>query len=271
MSLSLAALLLATGCTPTIESAGGSFLDKYAYELRALPAGSHRMGSDDSEEGRRDNEGPRHKVRLTRGVLMGSTEVTQSLYLGVMGSNPSNFTDRASTKPVEEVSWLDAAHFCNALSELEGLQPAYELGEAEAGDTVRWDPQAGGYRLPTEAEWEYAARAGTSTLYAGSDDLDLVAWHVDNARRKTHPVGEKQPNAWGLYDMSGNVWEWTWDWKAPYEGAATDPSGPQEGSHRVLRGGSWIYPARYARVAYRNAYPQDFHNDNLGFRIARNP
>ncbi len=271
MSLSLAALLFASGCTPTIETTGGSFLDKYAYELRTLPAGSFKMGSPDSEEGRRDNEGPQHKVRLTQGVLMGATEVTQSLYLGVMGSNPSHFTDQASAKPVEEVSWLDAVRFCNALSELEGLQPAYALTEKDGEETVRWAPGASGYRLPTEAEWEYAARAGTGTVYAGSDDADLVAWHEDNARRKTHPVGEKQPNAWGLHDMSGNVWEWLWDWKAPYQGAASDPSGPLEGSHRMLRGGSWSFPTRYARLAYRNAYPPDFHNDNLGFRIARNP
>jgi formylglycine-generating enzyme len=181
-----------------------------------------------------------------------------------MGENPSKF--KRADRPVEKVSWFDAVRFCNRLSEREGLRPAYRIN----GEDVSSDWGADGYRLPTEAEWEFAARAGTDLKYAGSDNLDEVGWYDENSDDETHPVGAKKANAWNLHDMSGNVWEWCWDWTGDYSsGTATDPRCPSSGSIRVCRGGSWFYDAGNARVAYRFGRFPGFRRDYNGFRLSR--
>lgn len=179
-------------------------------------------------------------VAITRGFLIGVGPVTQLEYEVVTGKNPSHF--KGPEHPVEEVSWLDAVQFCNAISRAGGLPEAYEI----EGDTVRWLGLASpGYRLPTEAEWEYACRAGSTKKRYGP--LNEIAWYDGNSGDSTHPVGKKMPNAFGLYDMLGNVWEWCWDWDGEDPaGEVADPVGPAEGSCRVNRGGSWFYDAEYA-------------------------
>jgi formylglycine-generating enzyme len=178
---------------------------------------------------------------------MARTEVTQEQYEAVMGSNPSNF--KGPDLPVERVTWYEAVEYCNELSRQEGLDPCY----SGSGASMLCDFTANGYRLPTEAEWEYACRAGTETdfhtgnmTHSGSSPLDpaldRAGWYFGNSGSTTHPVGEKEPNAFGLYDMHGNVWEWCWDWYASdyyASSPAEDPRGPASGSDRVVRGGSW--------------------------------
>jgi len=232
----------------------------------SIAAGTFTMGTPTSESGRDDDE-KQHRVTLTQGFLMSTTEVTQTQYETVVGKNPSHFKGRA--RPVEKVSWFDAVEFCNALSEREGLRPAYRI----SGTDVTWDRAATGYRLPTEAEWEYACRAGTTTRYHSGDgdgDLARVGWYSGNSGSTTHDVAKREPNAWGLYDMHGNVWEWCWDWYGGYPGGSvTDPTGSGTGSNRVLRGGSWNRDKWYCRSGDR------FRNDpvsalyNYGFRVVR--
>ncbi len=224
------------------------------------------MGSPEDEQHRDPDEGPQHEVRLTRAFLLQATEVTQGQWKAVMGTNPSEFSACGDPCPVEYVSWFDAVAYANALSKAEGLEACYEI----AGIDVRWPKGLAcqGYRLPTEAEWEYAARAGTTADRYG--DLDAVAWHEDNSHEKTHPVGEKAANAWGLSDMLGGVWEWCWDWSAPYAAApVTDPMGPRTGAYRVIRGGAWTYGPKFARAACRNHNEPGVDYMFLGFRLAR--
>lgn len=236
-------------------------------ELRVLPPGRFEMGSATEEAGRYPDE-DRHLVEITIPFALSTTEVTQGQYLGVMGENPSQHPGDAN-RPVDNVSWLDTVNYCNKLSQLEGLPACYEL----QGEQVQWRQglRCPGYRLPTEAEWEYAARADEKTLYAGSDNAEEVAWFNGNAGGTTHPVGQKLPNDWGLYDMSGNVWEWVWD---PYEQhlgslVAKDPIGSGSGSHRVLRGGSWDNVALHPRVAIRIEEVPAYRSLYQGFRLAR--
>ena len=209
-----------------------------------IPPGEFRMGSKSSEAD--GDERPLTKVRISRGFWLGKHEVTQDQWQAVMGSNPSRFSGCGNC-PVEQVSWDDAQEFIRRLN-----------------------AQAGGerFRLPTEAEWEYAARAGTSGDRYGN--LDAIAWHGGNSGRRTHPVGRKAPNAWGLHDMLGNVWEWVGDWYGDYPGGSvTDPRGPGSGSARVSRGGSWDLNAGRCRASYRyNNSPGD-RLDYLGFRLLR--
>ncbi|MFF4145030.1 formylglycine-generating enzyme family protein [Streptomyces sp. NPDC001698] len=181
--------------------------------------------------------------------------VTQSWYAQVTGQWPS--TDRGDRLPVEGVSWWDAVRFCNALSQHEGLTPAYHL---RAGDeTAEWDASADGYRLPTEAEWEHACRAGTTGPRYGQ--LNEVAWYQGNSDGRIHPVGGKQPNAWGLYDMLGNVWDWCWD---VYDAEVY-------GTYRVLRGGGWSDEHWNCRASVRRRSHPTFRIDDVGFRVARSP
>ena len=216
-------------------------------KFKLIPAGTFTMGIG--------NEA--HEVTLTKPFKMGVHEVTQAQYEQVMGVNPSHF--KGAENPVEEVSWGDAVEFCRRLSDL----PA----EKAAGNV---------YRLPTEAEWEYACRAGTTTMYSfGDDDSELgdYAWFLENSGTKTHPVGRKQPNAWGLYDMHGNVWEWCQDRYGDYpSGSVTEPTGPAVGSARLIRGGCWFFTAGYCRSAYRFGYgPSNRINRTLGFRVCLSP
>ena len=194
--------------------------------------------------------GPQHEVILSNPFYMGVTEVTQAQYEAVMGTNPSRF--KGATNPVETVSWNDATEFCKKLSE-------------KTRQAVH---------LPTEAEWEYACRAGTQTAYSFGDApsaLGDYAWWGKNGGMTTHPVGQKKPNAWGLYDMHGNVWEWCADWYADYpKGPVTDPAGPATGGARVFRGGSWLFVVTdYFRCAYRYFNVPTLRFSNFGFRCAR--
>ena len=211
-------------------------------EFVQILAGEFRMGSTSSEATLREQ--PVTQVRISRGFWLGKHEVTQSEWQGVMGTNPSRFSGCGQC-PVETVSWNDAQDF---ISRLNG--------------------RAGGnrYRLPTEAEWEYAARAGTTGDRYGN--LDAIAWHDGNSGDRTHPVGQKAPNAWGFHDMLGNVWEWVADWYDNYPGGVVaNPRGP--GSGRVIRGGSWFYPARYVRASIRNFDGPGYRDFNIGFRLLR--
>jgi formylglycine-generating enzyme required for sulfatase activity len=240
-----------------VASAAPKAADCPAGYVRIAP-GTFTIGSPTGEEGRDDDETQR-SVTITRAFCMKVTEVTQGEWQAVMGSNPSYFKDCGANCPVEQVSWEDAVGYANALSRREGLPECY-AGSTFAGLTCT------GYRLPTEAEWEYAARAGTTGATYGR--RDSVAWYEENSGRETHPVGQKRPNAWGLYDMLGNVWEWTGDWYGEYSGTVTDPTGPARGSFRVGRGGSWAYDARYARAALRRYNTPAYRFGNLGFRLS---
>lgn len=235
------------------------------------PAGSFVMGSPSEEKGRSSEE-TQHRVTLTRGFALGKYPVTQRLYLAVMGKNPSVSQNCANAMdlPVELVDWYNAVRFCNALSQKLGLEEVYEIVGRGKSPEVKWDPRRNGYRLPTEAEWEYAARSGGDPFrYAGSDDLSEVGWFNENSGDAIQPVGQKKPNRWGLYDMSGNVNEWLQDWKGNYSGDGEDCFGPQYGSYRGFRGGNWAYLSVFARVANRNGAAPSTRNAVLGFRIAR--
>ena len=216
--------------------------------------GTFTMGSPSDEKDRNSREGPQTKVTISRGFLMSKYEVTQAQYKAVMGVNPSEH--KGDNKPVEKVSWHDAVAYCAKLT-----------GKEKAAGRV---PGGYEYRLPTEAEWEYACRAGTTTAFSFGDDVSKLgeyAWYGGNSSSTTHPVGEKKPNGWGLYDMHGNVWEWCQDWYANYPGGSvTDPQGPATGSFRVNRGGSWIDSAGYCRAALRDGNGPGYRVSHLGFR-----
>ena len=252
-------------------------------KFNLIPPGEFAMGSPESESGRQDRE-TEHLVRITKPFYLGVYEVTQAQYERVMGDNPSYSKD--ANKPVEKVSWNDAIAFCRKLSEREGAE----------------------FRLPTEAEWEYACRAGTTTVFSSGDTsfhLDTTGWFADNSGKtvidstriwkadrdnydsrivnnlcRPHAVGRKTPNAWGLYDMHGNVWEWCQDWHGPYDSlkVVIDPTGPTLDDwpssgplvpRRVLRGGAFGGPPMYVRAASRVNYPPVRRLHAFGFRLAR--
>ena len=213
-----------------------------------IPTGEFVMGSGSSEVGRSQDEGPAHKVKLSKPFYMGVFEVTQAQYTAVMGNNPSEF--KGNDLPVEKVSWNDAAKFCAKMSEITKMKVT----------------------LPTEAQWEYACRAGTTTAFSfGDSDSNLgdYAWYDGNNSKRTHPVGQKKPNTWGLYDMHGNVWEWCSDWREnSYANAGTtDPQGPSSGEYRVLRGGSWYIIPRSCRSAFRYWFSPGGSYYDFGFRV----
>ncbi|HPE21019.1 MAG TPA: SUMF1/EgtB/PvdO family nonheme iron enzyme, partial [Candidatus Mcinerneyibacteriales bacterium] len=228
-----------------------------------ITGGTFRMGSNENSD-----EKPIHSVTVDS-FWMGKFEVTQKEWQSVMGTNPSNF--KGEDLPVENVSWYDTVKFCNKLSEQDGYDPVYTIN----GTQVTCDFTKNGYRLPTEAEWEYVARGGNQSrgyTYAGSNSAGTVAWYWDNSGKKTHPVGTKQPNELGLYDMSGNVWEWCWD---RYDGnyyaqsPSKNPKGKSEGSYRVLRGGSWRFEEEYLQTTKRNYGDSSNTNNHRGFRLVR--
>jgi formylglycine-generating enzyme required for sulfatase activity len=226
-------------------------------KLVLIPAGEFLMGSPDSDEDAYSNEKPQHRVRITRPFYLGATEVTQGQYRVVTRQSPSRFRG-SDDLPVEQVSWNDAITFCDKLNELEKEQL-----------------EGARYRLPTEAEWEYACRAGSTTRYCFGDDparLGDHAWFDGNSDNKTHPVGQRQPNAWGLYDMHGNVWEWCWDaYEADYyqQSPGADPLGPSQAASRVRRGGSWNGVPQLWRSAHRLRLARVPRYFSLGFRVAR--
>jgi formylglycine-generating enzyme required for sulfatase activity len=236
--------------------------------LKLIPAGEFPMGSDEADDpGASNDEQPRHRVRITRPFYLGLTEVTQGQYRAVTGQNPSHFKG-SDDLPVEQVSWNDAIAFCNKLSELEGVKPYYQFGAgAESGGD--------GYRLPSEAEWEYACRAGNSARYSfGNDPAGLgdYAWFDGNSGNQTHPVGKKRSNGFGLFDMHGNVHEWCWDgYDAKYyeQSPADDPRGPSGAVDRVNRGGGWVGDPQDCRAAFRDWDPPGDRDSHLGFRLAR--
>ncbi len=220
------------------------------------------MGASPGDTEAFDCESPTRQVTISRAFWLQAHEVTQGEYSALMGNDPSHFTSCGSDCPVEEVSWEDAVRYANALSSKEGLTPCYDASGNFQGLSCS------GYRLPTEAEWEYAARAGTTGSQYGS--LGMIAWTRDNSNYETHPVGQLGPNAWGLYDMLGNVWEWTHDWYGSYSGGAErDPTGASSGSDRVNRGGSWNDEAGDARASNRLSFAPGLRLYYLGFRLAR--
>ena len=235
-------------------------------KLVKVPNGGFTMGSPTGEFGRNSDE-TQHSVTLTRDFWMAESEVTQRQYRNLMGSSPSIF--KGDELPVEQVSWFDAVAYCNVLSAKEKLTPCYQI----SGTTVGWAEglNCTGYRLPTEAEWEYAARLPASKVYAGSDSVDGVAWYSANSGSTTHAVKTKTANDRGLYDLSGNVWEWVWDWyQSDYESlTSTDPIGAVTSAARVFRGGAWNYTANNARAAHRSGNAPALRYEYLGFRIVR--
>jgi len=288
--------------------------NRIGMEMVTIPAGEFLMGSPRSEIGRDDDEGDVHRVHLSRSFYMGTYEITQSQWKAVMGNNPSWFQNCSQDCPVEQVNWWEAVSYANALSRMEKLDECYELkgcqrrpgaNEDMICESARFKGLAcSGYRLPTEAEWEYAARAGTQTpLYAAGytvkgenfvPELGAIAWYAGNSgvtyeggydcstwegrqqpskRCGAQPVGRKKPNGFGLYDMLGNVYEWVGDWyneKYYRRSPAFDPLGPTSGFSRVYRGGSWRSLARYCRAADRNWDEPDHRFDvGLGFRLVR--
>jgi formylglycine-generating enzyme required for sulfatase activity len=236
---------------PTPEESSTFTSPTIGAEFVLIPAGRFTMG--DSNDA--------HKVKISKPFYMQTTEVTQVQWEKVMGSNPSHFKKCGDDCPVEQVSWNDVQDFIRKLNSMEGTDK---------------------YRLPTEAEWEYAARSGgKEETYAGTSsesELGNYAWHSANSGSKTHPVGHKIPNGLGLYDMSGNVWEWVLDWYGDYQSGlfslflgVTDPTGPSSGTQRVLRGGSSYNGTHYCRAGFRRFFAPDIRGSNLGFRLVSTP
>ncbi len=228
-----------------------------------IPPGEFLMGGLVDQAFHQEDETP-HRVQLTRGFWMSQYPVQQSEWQVVTGWNQSCF--EGETRPVEQITWNDIAGAGGFLEEL----------------NTRPETGGGHFGLPTEAQWEYACRAGTmTTLHNGKEltsangrcpHLDEIAWYDANSGAQTHPVGQKFPNAWGLHDMHGNVWEWCFDWYGPYAPEpAVDPQGASSGGYRVIRGGCWGYKAFYCRAAGRSDFAPDFHSDAIGFRLVWSP
>jgi formylglycine-generating enzyme required for sulfatase activity/uncharacterized surface protein with fasciclin (FAS1) repeats len=250
-----------------------------------IRGGQFVMGSVENDENQQ--ESPQRNVRISP-FLIGAFEVTRGTFFATMKWDPSYddeeyhlFKDWTDKRPVQRVTWMEAVEFCNALSQSEGFSEYYRIKRIDGRDTVTIPRRNGnGYRLPTEAEWEYACRAGSPSDYcfgAVVKTLDNFAWHRENVPKlMPQPVGQKTANKWGLYDMHGNVEEWCQDWYGPYQpsrnpGALIDPTGPSEGEDKVKRGGSYFWWTSRCRSASRSQAPLDYKHGSIGFRIARTP
>jgi formylglycine-generating enzyme required for sulfatase activity len=241
----------------TIDLGGGLTL-----EMVKIPAGTFQMGSPSTEKNRNSIEGPIHTLTISKDFYMGKYELTQAQWMKIYGSwpgdAPSSTYGAGDNNPAYNVSWNDICNTGGFLEKLNTLKPSGYSG----------------FRLPTEAEWEYAARAGTQTRFYWGDDpscnlIGSYAWYNSNSGSKTHPAGEKLPNTFGLYDMSGNVWEWCGDWYGGYgSSAVSDPAGPASGSYRVVRGGCWHIPGDYCRAANRLGNLPSRRHQFFGFRVA---
>ena len=295
-------ILLALALIAMLASIGNI----YAVEMVRVEGGTFMMGSEYGE----DDETPVHEVTVSS-FMIGKYEITVGEFRAFVEDtgyetlaettgeawevdDEGNLVDDATWKnpfltqtdkhPVTVISWYDAVMYCNWLSRKEGFTPVYTIDKSREDpnnssvfDEFKWTVscnwKANGYRLPTEAEWEYAARGGTKSKgykYSGSDDIGSVAWYYDNSDWQTHAVGTKAPNELGIYDMSGNLWEWCWDWYGYYpESRSSDPKGAGAGSYRVLRGGSWLNYGFICRVAYRNSNVPDFRYNYYGLRVLR--
>lgn len=255
-------IILFTLCILVFQTSPNTYSEYLPESFILVESGSFNMGSMFDEL-----EMPVHNVKISRSFYMSKYEMTQKEWWEVMGNNPSRY--KGDNRPVENVSWYEAIEYCNRLSMKEGLTPCY----SGSGDNIRCDFSLEGYRLPTEAEWEYAARGGNKSkgyIYAGSNSIEEVAWYVKNSNHTTHEVGMKQPNEFGLYDMSGNVHEWCWDWIDSYSNNAQfdpqGPEGPRAGKLRANRGGSAFIYARGCRVTDRHSAPPKVRKLYLGFR-----
>jgi len=251
---------------------------RFPNDFVLIKGGTFTMGSP-ANEPERQNDETQHRVTVGD-FYIDKYSVTQKEYQELMGGNPSE--NKGNNLPVENVTWFDAVRYCNARSTKEGLTPAYTI----SGETVTWNRAASGYRLPTEAEWEYACRAGTTTPFnTGNNITDKEAncynhYGYNNnssgrvtggARGSTAPVGSYQANRWGLFDMHGNTADWCWDWYGEYQTTAqNNPQGPQDGTLKVNRGGGFNDFPKHIRSAYRAAMPPDNASFNIGFRLARN-
>lgn len=235
-------------------------------EMVFIEAGTFVMGCDRNKSECGDDELPAHEVTLSS-FFISKFEVTQKLWRNVMGNNPSNV--KGDNRPVVLVSWKDAIEFCNKLSEAEGLEPAYKID----GSGVSCDLRSNGYRLPTEAEWEYVAKGGNkgkNFLFGGDNSIDAVAWYKSNSDGTIHEVGMKKANELGIYDLSGNVWEWCWDFYGSYKAASqVDPQGPKAHVNRVARGGSWNRDEKFCRTTNRYGFTPNDRGKDLGFRIVK--
>jgi len=237
--------------------------------MNPVKEGGFMMGSSNNQLDRYNDEGPLHNVNITDTYYLGIYEVTQEQWEEIMGSQPSeNIGDNL---PVERVSWFEAIEFCNKLSDRFGLEKVYII----SNDQVTYDFSKKGFRLPTEAEWEYAARGGINkdvSLYSGSDNLSEVAWFSGNSGFLTHEVGEKLPNSLGFFDMSGNVYEWCWDWyNSIYYGYSNsnNPKGPVNGKSKILRGGAFASVSKYCRLSFRHYGSPNNKTNNAGLRLAK--
>src|SRR5208337_1022563 len=265
---------------PTSADCRKGIISSIGLKLVRIEPGSFLMGTTkeqidqllrlfrDSEREGFDAEQPQHPVKIMRPFFLGTHLVTQGQYKAIMGSTPSHFKG-SDDLPVGNVSWLDAVNFCNKMSDKDKRTPFYRINGTDVADVG-----GKGYRLPTEAEWEYACRAGSATLFPFGDDAGKLgehAWYSSNSQSKTHHVGQKPPNVSGLCDLLGNVWEWCADWydeKYYAASPAADPPGASGASLRVFRGGSWYLNAGYCRPAYRSRSEPESRDSTLGFRVA---